>query len=114
MGCVIAFLSHLGYEDHISRQTRDWNKELQTTHELAQKHLLERLVHERTLFKVFSDFVVAATRGAMSAIDGNIMVINPGKDTKSVLIIFSFVKLFLVVVLQIYCHFCWFEFKATL
>ena len=29
-----------------------------------------------------SDFVVAATRGAMSVIDGNIMAINPGEDTK--------------------------------
>lgn len=32
--------------------------------------------------QVHSDFVVAATRGAMSVIDGNIMAINPGEDTK--------------------------------
>lgn len=77
-----AFSSRLGYEEHIPGQTRDWNEELQTTRELARKHLPERLIRERTIFKVHSDFVVAATRGAMSVIDGNIMAINPGEDTK--------------------------------
>jgi protein TIF31 len=77
-----AFSSRLGYEEHIPGQTRDWNEELQTTRELPRKHLPERLIRERTIFKVHSDFVVAATRGAMSVIDGNIMAINPGEDTK--------------------------------
>jgi len=79
-----AFSSRLGYEEHIPGQTRDWNEELQTTRELPRKHLPERLIRERTIFKVHSDFVVAATRGAMSVIDGNIMAINPGEDTKLV------------------------------
>jgi len=82
--CGIAFSSRLGYEEHIPGQTRDWNEELQTTRELARKHLPERLIRERTIFKVHSDFVVAATRGAMAVIDGNIMAINPGEDTKYV------------------------------
>ena len=34
--------------------------------------------------QVHSDFVVAATRGAMAVIDGNIMAINPGEDSKFV------------------------------
>lgn len=77
-----AFSSRLGYEEHIPGQTRDWNEEIQTTRELPRKHLPERLIRERTIFKVHSDFVVAATRGATSVIDGNIMAINPGEDTK--------------------------------
>lgn len=77
-----AFSSRLGYEEHIPGQTRDWNEELQTTRELPRKHLPERLIRERTIFKVHSDFVVAATRGAMLVIDGNIMAINPGEDSK--------------------------------
>jgi Clustered mitochondria len=81
---LLAFSSRLGYEEHIPGQTRDWNEELQTTRELARKHLPERLIRERTIFKVHSDFVVAATRGAMAVIDGNIMAINPGEDTKLV------------------------------
>ena len=35
-----------------------------------------------TFSQVHSDFVVAATRGAMAVIDGNIMAINPGEDAK--------------------------------
>lgn len=77
-----AFSSRLGYEEHIPGQTRDWNEELQTTRELPSKHLHERLIRERTIFKVHSDFVVAASRGAQMVIDGNIMAINPGEDTK--------------------------------
>jgi len=94
--CLLAFSSRLGYEEHIPGQTRDWNEELQTTRELPRKHLPERLIRERTIFKVHSDFVVAATRGAMSVIDGNIMAINPGEDTKSVALSLTlFVSLFI-------------------
>ena len=32
--------------------------------------------------QVHSDFVGAATRGAMAVIDGNVMAINPGEDAK--------------------------------
>jgi len=31
---------------------------------------------------VHSDFVAAATRGAMAVIDGSVMAINPGEDAK--------------------------------
>jgi protein TIF31 len=77
-----AFSSRLGYEEHIPGQTRDWNEELQTTRELSRKNLPDRLIRERAIFKVHSDFVVAATRGAMAVIDGNIMAINPGEEAK--------------------------------
>lgn len=76
------FSAKLGYEEHIPGQTRDWNEELQTTRELPRKSLPERLMRERAIFKVHSDFVTAATRGAMAVIDGNVMAINPGEDAK--------------------------------
>jgi protein TIF31 len=57
--CVNVLLTH-----------RDWNEELQTTRELPRKNLPERLLRERAIFKVHSDFVSAATRGAMAVIDG--------------------------------------------
>lgn len=42
----------------------------------------ERLIRERAIFKVHSDFVTAATRGAMAVVDGNVMALNPGEETK--------------------------------
>ncbi|XP_077397437.1 clustered mitochondria protein homolog isoform X1 [Festucalex cinctus] len=84
MDCVRAedaYTSRLGYEEHIPGQTRDWNEELQTTRELPRKNLPERLLRERAIFKVHSDFAAAATRGAMAVIDGNVMAINPGDET---------------------------------
>lgn len=83
------FSSKLGYEEHIPGQTRDWNEELQTTRELPRKTLPERLLRERAIFKVHSDFVTAATRGAMAVIDGNVMAINPGEDAKMQMFIWN-------------------------
>lgn len=83
------FSAKLGYEEHIPGQTRDWNEELQTTRELPRKTLQERLMRERAIFKVHSDFVGAATRGAMAVIDGNVMAINPGEDAKMQMFIWN-------------------------
>lgn len=84
-----AFSSKLGYEEHIPGQTRDWNEELQTTRELSRKTLPERLLRERAVFKVHGDFVAAATRGAIAVIDGNVMAINPGEETKMQMFIWN-------------------------
>lgn len=84
-----AFSSKLGYEEHMPGQTRDWNEELQTTRELPRKTLSERIIRERAIFKVHSDFVAAATRGAMSVVDGNVMALNPSEDTKMQMFIWN-------------------------
>ncbi|KAJ2949005.1 hypothetical protein O0L34_g5945 [Tuta absoluta] len=83
------FSSKLGYEEHIPGQTRDWNEELQTTRELPRGTLPERLLRERAIFKVHSDFVAAATRGAMAVVDGNVMAINPGEEPKMQMFIWN-------------------------
>ncbi|XP_044731040.1 clustered mitochondria protein homolog [Chrysoperla carnea] len=83
------FSSKLGYEEHIPGQTRDWNEELQTTRELPRRNLPERLLRERAIFKVHSDFVAAATRGAVAVIDGNVMAINPGEEPKMQMFIWN-------------------------
>lgn len=84
-----AFSSKLGYEEHIPGQTRDWNEELQTTRELPRKNLPERLLRERAIFKVHSDFVAAAARGAQAVIDGNVMAINPGEESRMQMFIWN-------------------------
>jgi len=84
-----AFSSKLGYEEHIPGQTRDWNEELQTTRELPRKNLPERLLRERAIFKVHSDFVAAAGRGAQAVIDGNVIAINPGEESRMQMFIWN-------------------------
>ena len=34
------------------------------------------------LLQITSDFVAAATKGAIAVVDGNVMAINPGEDEK--------------------------------
>uniref|UniRef100_A0AAR2K973 Clustered mitochondria protein homolog n=1 Tax=Pygocentrus nattereri TaxID=42514 RepID=A0AAR2K973_PYGNA len=91
MDCVRAedtSSSHLGYEDHVPGQIRDWNEELQSTRELPRKTLTDRLLRDRAIFKV-SDFVTTATRGAMAVIDGNVMPINPSEDPRNQMFIWN-------------------------
>nr|CAD7587605.1 unnamed protein product [Timema genevievae] len=44
---------------------------------------------ERPITEVHSDFVAAATRGAMAVIDGNVMAINPGEEAKMQMFIWN-------------------------
>ncbi|KAG7224622.1 hypothetical protein INR49_011375 [Caranx melampygus] len=71
--------SHMGQDKHTAGQSRDWNEELQGCRELPRNSLQERLHRERSIFKTNSDFVAAATQGAMAVIDGNVMPLNPGE-----------------------------------
>ncbi|XP_034062393.1 clustered mitochondria protein homolog isoform X4 [Gymnodraco acuticeps] len=71
--------SHMGQDEITAGQSRDWNEELQRCRELPRNSLQERLQRERSLFKANSDFVAAATRGAVAVIDGNVMPLNPGE-----------------------------------
>ncbi|MFH4976175.1 hypothetical protein AB6A40_002884 [Gnathostoma spinigerum] len=73
----------IGLEDHIPGQIRDWNEELQTTHDLPRSTLPERLIRERAIFKIHSDFVSAAVKGAMAVVDGNVMAINPADEPRT-------------------------------
>ncbi|CAH2295223.1 clustered mitochondria homolog [Pelobates cultripes] len=84
-----AYNSRLGYEEHIPGQTRDWNEELQTTRELPRELPTDQLLRQRANFKINSDFVGASTRGAMAVIDGNVMAINPGEETKMQMFIWN-------------------------
>uniref|UniRef100_A0A8C2ZJZ6 Clustered mitochondria homolog n=1 Tax=Cyclopterus lumpus TaxID=8103 RepID=A0A8C2ZJZ6_CYCLU len=81
LDCVRAEETHtsrMGQDEHTAGQNRDWNEELQGCRELARNSLQERLHRERSIFKV-SDFVAAATRGAVAVIDGDVMPLNPGE-----------------------------------
>uniref|UniRef100_A0A8C4XG33 Clustered mitochondria protein homolog n=1 Tax=Erpetoichthys calabaricus TaxID=27687 RepID=A0A8C4XG33_ERPCA len=70
----------LGLEFHGSEQIRDWNEEFQTAQELPQTTLTARLLRDHSLFKVNSDFVLEATRGAVAAVEGSIIPINPSEN----------------------------------
>ncbi|PFX18364.1 Clustered mitochondria protein-like [Stylophora pistillata] len=79
----------IGYEEHMPGQLRDWNEELQSARELPKETMQQRLLRDRAIFKITSDFVSAATRGAMAVVDGNVMAINPGEDEKKRMFIWN-------------------------
>ncbi|CAK4085469.1 unnamed protein product [Aphanomyces euteiches] len=56
---------------------RDWNEEFQCARELPHETVREQIVRARVLFKIVSEFVEAATQGAIAIVDGSIPPINP-------------------------------------
>ncbi|VDN06962.1 unnamed protein product [Thelazia callipaeda] len=82
----------IGLEDHIPGQIRDWNEELQTTHELPRGTLAERLIRGRAIFKIHSDFVSTAIKVitlSMAVIDGNVVAINPADEPRTHMFIWN-------------------------
>lgn len=57
-------------------------------------------------FQVHSDFVGAATRGAIAVIDGNVMAINPGEDAKSVFLQTAISKKYAIISADVFIGRC--------
>src|SRR6185312_13546842 len=56
---------------------RDWNEEYQSSHETECKNEEERLRLDGQLYRIYSEFVLAASEGAMAVINGHIAPVNP-------------------------------------
>ncbi|SNX87269.1 probable Clustered mitochondria protein homolog [Melanopsichium pennsylvanicum] len=61
--------------------TRDWNDELQSARELPRTTLPERLVRDRVLNRIYSEFTQAAARAIPKVAAGEVQAMNP-MDTR--------------------------------
>ncbi|KAL2511617.1 Clustered mitochondria protein [Abeliophyllum distichum] len=67
----------LSFGSELIGMQRDWNEELQSCREFPHTTPQERILRDRALYKVTSDFVDAATSGAVGVISRCIPPINP-------------------------------------
>ncbi|XWS45688.1 hypothetical protein CRYUN_Cryun14cG0001200 [Craigia yunnanensis] len=67
----------LSYGSELIGMQRDWNEELQSCQEFPHTTPQERILRDRALYKVTSDFVDAAISGAVGVINRCIPPINP-------------------------------------
>ncbi|KAL5762727.1 hypothetical protein ACOSP7_018991 [Xanthoceras sorbifolium] len=67
----------LSYGSELIGMQRDWNEELQSCREFPHTTPQERILRDRALYKVTSDFVDAAISGAVGVISRCIPPINP-------------------------------------
>ncbi|KAF8396095.1 hypothetical protein HHK36_017707 [Tetracentron sinense] len=67
----------LSYGSELLGMQRDWNEELQSCREFPHTTPQERILRDRALYKVTSDFVDAAISGAIGVISRCIPPINP-------------------------------------
>ncbi|KAF0692958.1 Aste57867_16004 [Aphanomyces stellatus] len=68
---------------------RDWNEEYQCARELPNESLRDQIVRARVLYKVMSEFVDAATQGAVAIVDGSIPPINPMDDENAFVYVYN-------------------------
>lgn len=68
---------------------RDWNDELQSHRELPKSTLQERVLRERLINKVQSEFTEAAVRGAMAVVDGSVIPLNPLEPEESHMYVYN-------------------------
>ncbi|KAE9459801.1 hypothetical protein C3L33_08262, partial [Rhododendron williamsianum] len=67
----------LSFGSELIGMQRDWNEELQSCREFPRTNPQERILRDRALYKVTSDFVDAAISGAIGVISRCIPPINP-------------------------------------
>ncbi|KAL8555488.1 hypothetical protein ACS0TY_003336 [Phlomoides rotata] len=67
----------LSFGSELIGMQRDWNEELQACREFPHASHQERILRDRSLYKVTTDFVEAATNGAIGVISRCIPPINP-------------------------------------
>lgn len=75
-----------GYDPSIMR---DWNEEFQTIKAIPSASFLQRLQKDRAFFKVYSDFLEAAVKGAEAIIEGKLMALNPNEPTRQHVYVFN-------------------------
>ncbi|KAG7393546.1 hypothetical protein PHYPSEUDO_007383 [Phytophthora pseudosyringae] len=68
---------------------RDWNEEYQCCRELPKDTLKEEIVRARVMYKIVTEFVDAATQGAVAIVEGNIPPINPMDDKSAHVYVFN-------------------------
>lgn len=62
---------------------RDWNEEYQCCHEMPRETLGDRILYNRTKYRVYHDFRDAAVKGACAVVNGNIPPINPMDEERA-------------------------------
>ncbi|GMF15725.1 unnamed protein product [Phytophthora lilii] len=68
---------------------RDWNEEYQCCRELPTTSLKEEIVRARVTYKIVTEFVEAATQGAVAIVEGHIPPINPMDDKNAHVYVFN-------------------------
>ncbi|KAI9497198.1 clustered mitochondria-domain-containing protein [Zychaea mexicana] len=68
---------------------RDWNDELQSHRELPKANLQERVLRERLVNKVQSEFTEAAVRGAVAVVNGSVVPLNPMEPEESHMYVYN-------------------------
>nr|CCA14802.1 eukaryotic translation initiation factor 3 subunit p [Albugo laibachii Nc14] len=68
---------------------RDWNEEYQCCRELPATTLKEKIVRARVMYKIVTEFVEAATQGAMAIVEGHIPPINPMDEPNAHVYVFN-------------------------
>ncbi|CAO3631081.1 unnamed protein product [Cunninghamella blakesleeana] len=81
--------SYLQFGPDAVESLRDWNDELQSHRELPKSNLQERVLRERLITKVQSEFTEAAVSGAIAVVNGSVVPLNPLEPEESHMYVYN-------------------------
>ena len=62
---------------------RDWNEEYNVVKDFPNNNTAARAQRDRAIQKIYNDFLMAATEGAIAMVKGNLTPLNPNEPLKS-------------------------------
>ena len=68
---------------------RDWNEEFQVVSKFPSENVFQRIQKERAVYKVYSDFLEAASAGAQAIIEGKLSSMNPNEPLKQQVYVYN-------------------------
>lgn len=70
---------------------RDWNEEYQVVKDFPKETDAQRNQRDRTIIRIYNDFVKAATEGAIAIIKGSIQPLNPSERRSAQVFVFNLI-----------------------
>lgn len=70
---------------------RDWNEEYQVVKDFPKENVGQRAQRDRAVQKIYSDFLNAASEGAVAIVKGNLTPLNPNEHKKQQVFVYNYI-----------------------
>lgn len=70
---------------------RDWNEEYNVVKDFPMNNTAARAQRDRAIQKIYNDFLIAATEGAIAMVKGNLTPLNPNEPMKSQVYVYNYI-----------------------
>lgn len=70
---------------------RDWNEEYQVVKGFQKANMAQRAQRDRAVYKIYNDFLEAASKAAIAIIKGNLAPLNPNEHKNQQVFVYNYI-----------------------